>query len=139
MTNPDRSTENRFRGRLLLLVGVCSAILGVLAYMVQISLQRLSAPWYMPAIGTFGAGLIVMSLFERRTVWRVIALLGIALLAAAEWGMLYSFRLPAYAGPVTVGRPFPAFETSRADGTAFNQSDLASGRNTVLVFFRGRW
>ncbi len=139
MTSSDLRTETRFRGRLLLLLGFCSAILGVLAYIVQISLKRLSAPWYMPALGTIGVSLVIISLFERRTVWRVFALLGVALLAAGEWGMLWAFRLPAYTGPVAIGRPFPPFETSRADGSPFTHADLPGARNTALVFFRGRW
>jgi len=32
-------------------------------------------------------------------------------------------RLPPYAGPVEVGRPFPAFEARRADGKPFSQDD----------------
>jgi FtsH-binding integral membrane protein len=139
MTSSDRSGARRFRGRLFLLLGLGLAGLGVAGYVVQISLQRLMAPWYMPVLATLGVVLVMISLREKRTFWRVFALLGIGLLAAGEWGILFAFRLPAYTGPVTVGRPFPAFETSRADGTLFTQSNLTGDRNSVLVFFRGRW
>jgi hypothetical protein len=139
MTVSNRAEEHRFRSRLLLLLGVGVAVLGVLAYVVQISLGRLMAPRYMPVLATLGVVLIIASLWERRTVWRVLALLAIALLASAEWAMLYAFRLPAYTGPVAIGQPFPAFETSQADGTPFSQSGFSGDRNSVLVFFRGRW
>jgi len=48
-------------------------------------------------------------------------------------------RLPAYNGPIAVGRPFPAFEARRADGTPFRQSDLIGDQHHAIVFFRGRW
>jgi len=48
-------------------------------------------------------------------------------------------KLPAYSGPLAVGQPFPAFTSSLADGTPFDQSKLASEQTTALVFFRGRW
>jgi peroxiredoxin len=48
-------------------------------------------------------------------------------------------RLPLYKGPVAMGRPFPAFATVRADGSPFTQRDLQGDKNSVLVFFRGRW
>jgi hypothetical protein len=93
----------------------------------------------MPALALLGVVLVVISLVEKRTVWRILGLLVVVLLTAAEIGMLSMLRLPVYSGPITVGRPFPAFESSRADGTPFAQADLAGGQNTVLVFFRGRW
>ncbi len=139
MTAPDQSGNGRFRGLLFLLFGLAVTVLGIAAYAVQISFQRLSPPWYMPALGTLGVLLVVISLCDRRTVWRVLALLAVGFLAFAEWGMLLAFRLPAYAGPVAVGKPFPAFETARADGTPFTQTNLTGDRNNALVFFRGRW
>jgi hypothetical protein len=139
MTISDRAVPLRSRGRRLLLLGLALAVLSVVAYAVQISLARLFAPWYMPVLGTVGVVLVIISLREKRTVWRVLALVGVGLLAVADWGMLLAFRLPAYTGPVTVGRPFPTFETLRADGTPFTQSNLAGDRTSALVFFRGRW
>jgi hypothetical protein len=129
----------RGRGRLLLLLGLSLAVLGVGAFAVQMSLKRLMAPWYMPALALLGVILVVISLVERRTVWRALALFAVVLLAGAELAFMYAVRLPAYTGPIAVGRPFPAFETLRADGTSFSQRDLAGDRNNVLVFFRGRW
>jgi FtsH-binding integral membrane protein len=129
----------RFRSRLFVLSGLGLAVLGVVAYVVQISLQRLMLPWYMPTLASLGAVLIFVSLLERRTVWRVFALVAVVVLAGAEVAFLYAVRLPAYAGPVAVGRPFPAFETKRAAGAAFSQVDLAGDQKSVLVFFRGRW
>ena len=139
MTRSLRAAPRLLRGRPLLLLGLGLALLGVAAYAIQISLQRLMMPWYLPTLATVGLVLIVASLWERRTVWRILALVAVMLLAGAEWAFLYATRLPPYTGPIAVGRPFPSFETSRADGTPFTQRDLAGDQNSVLVFFRGRW
>jgi hypothetical protein len=139
MTISGNALSARAGGRILLIMGVSLAVLGVIAYAVQISLRRLTAPWYMPVLATLGVVLVIMSVWERRTLWRALALIAVGLVAAGEWGMLFAFRLPPYTGPIVVGRPFPAFETSRADGTTFSQADLAGSRNNVFVFFRGRW
>jgi cytochrome oxidase Cu insertion factor (SCO1/SenC/PrrC family) len=139
MTSPSSAVPQRSPGRLFLLLGLGLAALGVAAYVVQISLQRLMAPWYMPVLAILGVVLVVMSLWERRTVWRALALLTVVLLAGFELLFLYAMRLPTYTGPVAVERPFPAFETKQADGKPFTQRDLAGDWNTVLVFFRGRW
>jgi len=139
MTSSSNAAPHRVRGRLLLLLGLGLAVLGVVAYVVQFSFQRLMTPWYTPILALIGVVLVVVSLFERRTVWRLFALLAVLLLAGAELAFLYALRLPPYTGPITVGRPFPAFEATRADGTPFMQRDLAGDRNNVLVFFRGRW
>jgi len=139
MTCSFSAAPHRVPGRLLLLLGLGLAVLGVVAYVVQFSLKRLMAPWYLPTLALFGIVLVVMSLLEKRTVWRLFALLAVALLAGGELALLFALRLPPYTGPVAVGRPFPAFEARRADGTPFTQRDLAGDRNNVLVFFRGRW
>ena len=125
--------------RLLVVLGAGLAVLGVAAYVVQMSLQSLMAPWYMPILGFFGLVLIVTSLVWRRTVWRIFGMLAVALLLAAEVAFFLAMRLPPYAGPIAVGQPFPAFATRRADGAAFTQRDFLGDRNSVLVFFRGRW
>ena len=86
-----------------------------------------------------GAALVAVSLWERRTVWRVLALVVVVLLGGFEVMALNAMRLPPYSGPVAVGRPFPAFEAKLADGTPFTQAGLAGDRHAVMVFFRGRW
>jgi hypothetical protein len=139
MTSSSASAPHRIVGHFFMLLGLALAVLGVVAYAVQLRFQRLTVPWYMPALATLGVVLTVVSLLERRTVWRILALGALMLVAGAEWAFLYALRLPAYTGPIAVGRPFPAFETTRADGTAFTERDLAGSQNTVLVFFRGRW
>jgi hypothetical protein len=139
LTTPSISAPLHFRGRLCLLLGLGLGVLGVVAFIVQTALGRLAVPWYMPALALLGAGLVLISLAEKRTIWRIAALPSLMFLAGAEWAIFYAMRLPPYTGPITVGRPFPAFETSRADGTPLAQSDLAGEQKTVLVFFRGRW
>jgi hypothetical protein len=93
----------------------------------------------MPVLASLGVVLVVLSLCQRRTLWRGLALGFVLLLAGAEAAMLFAMRLPPYTGPIAVGRAFPAFTTVRADGTSFTQHDLEGDRNSVLVFFRGRW
>jgi hypothetical protein len=139
MNTSSTAAPHRFVGRFLMLLGLACAVLGVVAYAVQISLQRLTVPWYMPALATLGVVLVIVSLLERRTVWRILALGVLMLVAGAEWAFLYALRLPPYSGPIAVGRPFPEFETTRADGAAFTQRDLVGSQNTALIFFRGRW
>ena len=106
---------------------------------MQIYLRRLTAPWYLPISATIGVIFLVVALWQARSVWRVLTLLLLVLLAGAEWTLLLGTRLPAYSGLAVSGQPFPEFATVRADGTAFTQSDLEGGPNSVLVFFRGRW
>ncbi len=135
----DRSHSQSARGRVLLLVGAGLPVLGIIAYAVQISLGRLTVPWYVPVLASLGVGFVVISLWTRPTLWRVLALIAVAVVAAGEWGLLFAFRLPRYTGPIVAEGAFPGFETSRADGTVFSRSDLVGARNNVLVFFRGRW
>ena len=139
MTNIPIAAPDRSRGRLLLTAGLGLAVLGVVAYVVQVSFHRLTQPWYMPALAIFGAALVAMSLWKRRTVPRVIALVAVVLLVGAEAAGLNAARLPPYAGPIEVDRPFPAFESRRADGALFTQNDLIGDRHQAIVFFRGRW
>jgi hypothetical protein len=133
------ASPGRFPGRLFLAAGLAIGPLGVLGYFVQLSMQRLSTPWYLPISATLGVLLIVVSLWQARTFWRILALVLVVLLAGTEWVVLLRARLPAYAGPVAADQSFPAFTTARADGTPFTQRDLAGDQNSVLVFFRGRW
>ena len=139
MTTIPTPSTHRSRGRLFLLLGLGLAVLGVVAYVVQFSLGRLTVPWYMPALASLGVVLVIASLRETRTVWRVLALVAVVLLGGFELMALNAMRLPPYRGPIAVGRPFPAFEAKRADGTPFTQDDLAGDRHAVLVVFRGRW
>jgi hypothetical protein len=102
-------------------------------------MERLMLPWYVPAAALFGVALVIGSLWKRRTVWRVLALIVVVLLAGFEFMALNEMRLPLYAGPIAKGQPFPAFEVRRADGTPFTRNDLIGDQHQVLVFFRGRW
>jgi predicted membrane channel-forming protein YqfA (hemolysin III family) len=139
MSLPEARSSHPFFGRLYLLLGLTLPLLGVAGYVVQTSFERLTAPWYVPGFAVLGVILVVMSLFERRTAWRITALVLVVLLATAEGAVFYLLRLPGYTGPIKVGHPFPTFETVRADGTPFSHRDLYGDRDNVLVFFRGRW
>jgi hypothetical protein len=109
------------------------------AYVAQLAMHRLWTPWYLPLAATLGALVLVVALWQARSIWRILALVLVVLLAAGAWTFLLAARLPAYAGPVAVEKPFPAFKTARSDGTEFTQRDLEGDQNSVLVFFRGRW
>jgi hypothetical protein len=120
-------------------LGFGLALLGIAGYAVQLSTKRLVTPWYMPTAATLGVLCLFLALRRRRSVWRVLGLVLLILLAGLEWAVLLSAQLPAYTGPVAEGKPFPAFTTTRPDGSSFSQRDLEGGPNHVLVFFRGRW
>jgi hypothetical protein len=139
MTTSTIAAQRSSSGRLLLGLGLALAPLGIIAYVVQLTLNRLWAPWYMPAAATLGVVLVAVSLWQRRTVWRVLGLAFTVLLAAGTWMVLFGEPLPPYTGPVAAGQPFPAFTTSRADATPFTENDLKGDQDNVLVFFRGRW
>jgi hypothetical protein len=139
MTTSSPAPAQSYPGRPFLGLGLGLTVLGVMAYAVQLALHRLITPWYLPALATLGVLCVGVALWQRRTLWRVLALLLVVLVAGASWTFLLAARLPAYTGPVADGRPFPAFTTTRADGTPFTQRDLAGDRASVLVFFRGRW
>ena len=139
MTDSTNVLPSRSKGRSLMLAGLVVPVLGVAAYAIQFSLQRLMVPWYMPAAALVGVALVAASLWRRRTVWRMLALMVVVFLAGFELMAFSAMRLPPYTGPVAVGRPFPAFAARRADGTPFGQNDLIGDQHHALVFFRGRW
>lgn len=126
-------------GRLALAAGLGLAALGIVAYAVQVRAKMLFAPWYMPVLALAGAAFIVLSLRRARSLWRFVALAVVTLLIGAEGVFLFGSQLPRYNGPIAVGQPFPAFSTTRADGTPFTERDLKGDKTDVLVFFRGRW
>jgi hypothetical protein len=133
-------TKSRPRpGRGLLWLGLAIVLASVAVYAAQVMAHRLKSPWYLPYATTLGVALVAVSLWQARTVWRVLALLLVAVIAGGTWMLILGTRLPPYTGPVAVGRPFPAFQTARADGTPFTDRDLQGDKDSVMVFFRGRW
>jgi hypothetical protein len=130
----------RIPGKPYLWTGIGLVLLGPAIYVVQLRAKILSVPWYVPALATAGLALVLVSVLQRSTAWRIGVLALCGLLTAAEWYFLLSFsKVPAYAGPVAVGASFPAFSTSLADGSILDQDSLRGEHNTALVFFRGRW
>jgi hypothetical protein len=131
---------NRRAGRAYLFLGMLIAVAGIGIYVAQVQARILIAPWYVPILATAGVVFIGMALVRSRSVWRWLAAVLFTLLATGEWMMLlFLLRAPPYDGPVQVGRPFPAFTTTLADGSTITQESLKGDRNTVMVFFRGRW
>jgi hypothetical protein len=129
----------RVAGRRLLRRGLALAVLGILAYLGQLAAHRYWMPWYLPVTGTLAALLVLTAAVQSRTLGRILAVVAVLLLAGFEWMFVLATLLPAYSGPVEVGRPFPAFRTIRADGTPFTAADLGGEQRDLLVFFRGRW
>jgi hypothetical protein len=142
MNTPSTTGPLPSRGRVFLLLGLGMSILAVLAYVGQVTLYRLTMPWYLPIGTTLGVVLLVVSLWQRRTIVRLLAFVLLLLLAGAEWMFLLGTPLPPYSGPIAVGQTIPAFTTSRSDGKSFTQHDLQGDqgdKDSVLVFFRGHW
>jgi hypothetical protein len=124
----------------LLLLGLALTVLGPLAFWIQLQQKLLTAPWYLPMVGTLGAVLCLLAVLRARSLVRWLALALGVLLAAGEWLMLSPVAtLPAYAGPASAGHTLPEFTACLADGAPFTRADLRNGKNTVLLFFRGRW
>src|SRR5262245_1942101 len=114
-------TTPRRPGRALLAIGFFLAVAAVGVYALQVRAHRLTSPWYLPYATTLGVAFVALSLWQSRSVWRVLALLLVAVIAGGAWTLLLGTRLPSYAGPVAVGKPLPAFQTIRADGTPFTE------------------
>ena len=133
-------TTSRHPGRSLLLLGVLVAVAGpVLMFSLMFAAKILITPWYAPILGTLGVALILLALMRSRSLWRWTAVVIFTLLAAFQWYALLGMRTPAYTGPVKDGKPFPAFATTLAEGSAFTRDSLKGDQNTVMVFFRGHW
>ena len=131
----------RSRGRLWLWLGVGLFLLGVVLFFVQAFVfKHLVTPWYMPILFTLGALSALVSVRQRRTWTRVIALVVLALFSGFQWYFILSIsRLPEYKGPVQVDKRIPEFTSTFADGSSFTDRDLQKGTPTVLVFYRGHW
>jgi hypothetical protein len=138
--NQTGTETRRHPGRLYLVLGMVVALAGLGIYAIQLHAKVLTTPWYVPILAMAGVVLLVLALVQSRSVWRWAACVLFFLLAAGEWLMLLVLLgAPAYTGPVKAGQPFPAFTTTLADGSTFNQENLHGDQNTILVFFRGRW
>jgi len=141
MNETNRITgTSRHPGRLYLVLGVLAPLVGIGIYVGQLQAKILIAPWYVPILATLGVLLLATALVRSRSVWRWLAMLVFTLLAAGQWlMMLVLLSAPDYTGPVRVEQPFPDFTTTLADGSTFTQQSLKGDKNTIMVFFRGRW
>jgi hypothetical protein len=126
--------------RWLMPLGLLIAFAALPVYAFRLSSGHLTTPWYVPIAAMIGAAVVAYALLQRRTVLRVVALLLLSALAAFEWWFILGFAAqPPYGGPVAVGKTAPEFVAARADGATFGSADLKSGKDAILVFFRGRW
>src|SRR5947208_874529 len=116
-TTSSPPVKRQHPGRAYLALGLGLVVLGIAGYVVQIRMMRLFTPWYTPILATLGVLFVIVSLWQQRSVWRILGLILVVLVAGFEWTFLLALRLPAYSGPVAVDQPFPGFATVRADGT----------------------
>jgi hypothetical protein len=127
-------------GRIYLTLGVLVPLAGMAIYALRLRAFDVSTPWYAPILATVGVLLVAAALAQSRSLWRWMALVFVTLVAGGEWvSGLVLLRAPDYTGPAKKGEPFPDFTTTLADGSTFDQDRLKGDRNTVMVFFRGRW
>ena len=124
----------------LFIIGLVIFILGPVSMMIQMQMGYLRTSWQMPILASIGVLLMLASVMQRGGVLRILGFGVFFVLTALMWFMtLVMIRVPEYAGPATVGKKIPAFETSLATGESFSNKDLEKGESTVLVFFRGHW
>lgn len=126
--------------RPLFAAGVLLFILGPALTFGQMMLGYLWTPWYVPVLMTLGVALMVISVRQRRGVWRSVWLALFALLCGGDWYlMLVASKTPEYSGPARPGNKLPEFMATLADGSPFTNEDVANEIRSVLVFNRGRW
>lgn len=136
--NVERPTSRA--DRVLVFAAVLIAFAAVAVYMFRMSAGHLTTPWYVPITATAGLTIVGLTLLRRRTAWRIGAFALLAVLTAFEWWFILGFTAqPPYQGPVSIGKPAPEFIATRADNSSFTSADLKSDKDTILVFFRGRW
>jgi hypothetical protein len=123
------------------LLGVAVFVLGMVLYAVLLQMAYLGTfPWYLPILATLGVLLMALSVWQRGGKVRSVALVVFVLLCGFIWYRIVgSSHEPEYTGPAKPEHRIPAFVTTLANGKSFSNTDLAQGRPTVLLFFRGRW
>ncbi len=138
---PEPRATSASTARGVYLLGILLAVGGLVIYGVQFGvLAILTVPWYAPALATIGVVLMIYAVVRRRTAMRIVGLVLVGILPAAELWYFASYSLlPEYNGPAIAGEPLPEFEIAWADGRPFDSADLSAGQPTVLTFFRGRW
>jgi hypothetical protein len=122
------------------IAGVLLFLVGPGIYVAQFRLKHLHTPWYVPILATLGVLCMAVSVMQRRGMVRTIGLILFTLLCGLEWfATLKATLSPPYAGPAVAGQKIPNFTTALAGGAEISSQDLAKGKNSVLIFYRGRW
>jgi hypothetical protein len=136
---PEPARRSR-AGRLYLFLGLLLVVAGPLLFYVQLRAKILRVPVYVPILATLGVGLMIFALTQARSVTRWVVVVLFTAFTAFTWAAaVVELRTPPYEGPARAGQAFPAFTTTRADGSPFTQDNFKGDKNTVLFFFRGRW
>jgi hypothetical protein len=130
----------RTRHWLLFFAGTALLVLGPVCYVVQFRLKNLGAAWYVPILSSAGVLLLILSVWRRRGIVRMVFVMLFAILCGFEWYFFFvATRTPAYTGPAQPGRKVPQFAAQLADGSPFTAAELEKGTWTALVFYRGHW
>ena len=120
--------------------GIALFVAGPVWFVAQFRMKHLGAAWYVPILSSAGLLLLILSIWRRRGIVRIVFLMLFAIVCGFEWFVFtVAARSPAYTGPAQPGRKVPQFAARLADGTPFTTADLERGTSTVLVFYRGRW
>lgn len=122
-------------------LGLALPFIGLVIYgVILFVFKQYTTPWYLPILATLGLYLVFLSVLQSRSLWRFLALGFSGFMTVFLWyGLVFMTKLPIYDGPLRVGEVMPSFNVFRADGSLFTQSNLVGDKNTVLIFFRGRW
>src|SRR5262245_4340699 len=84
----------------LFFIGVLLFFAGFVAYAIQMSMHRLTMPWYIPISATAGVLLMLFSAWQRRSIVRGVFACMFLLACGSLWYMaLVGTRTPQYAGP----------------------------------------
>jgi hypothetical protein len=140
MTTPS-DTAAAPRGWPWFIIGIVLVLLGFVLTFVQFNvLSRLTTPWQMPILATLGVICMLLSVLQRGGWGRIAGFLLFAFVSGALWFMLlYGMNTPPYTGPATPRNPVPTMTAKLADGRPFSNADLADGKPSVMLFYRGLW
>jgi len=123
------------------IIGITLFLLGPILTAVQFGpLERLTTPWQLPILMAIGLICMLLSVLQRGGVLRIGGFLLFAFVSGFMWyTFLFMLTTPPYTGPANTGNPLPAFAAKHADGRAFAHTDLADGKSSVMLFYRGHW
>lgn len=126
----------------LIWIGVLISVIGLVSYFTTFARFPLTrdVPWVNLPLVFIGLGVSIVAIRRRLSFLSVTGALlsaGFAALLTA-YVFVLSNQLPAVDPVVAVGEKAPAFALTNDNGAEVSLADF-SGRNVVLVFYRGFW